>query len=363
MVSIGRTGRATPFAVLEPVFVGGSTVGVATLHNEDQVAAQGRAPRRHGDRAQGRRRHPRGRRPGARACGRSGSEPWTFPTDVPVPAGHAARAPRGRGRHRCVEPGLPVPARRPHRPLRRPAARWTSRASASARCYLFTEAGLVARRGRHLLASTPSSSWASRASASVSVTNLLAAIEASKERPLPRLLVGLDIQHLGPAAARGAGAGLRQPRRHRWRASEADLAAVDGVGPVIAASIRRLVRQPAQPARSSRSCGPPGSTSARPEVEPAAPDAGGQGGRRHRHARAASAARRPRTAIKARGGKSPGSVRRRRSPSWSGPSRARRSSPRPSELGVPVLDEAGFEALLETGELPRGGGGETGERC
>jgi DNA ligase (NAD+) len=34
MVSIGRTGRATPFAVLEPVFVGGSTVGLR-LHNED----------------------------------------------------------------------------------------------------------------------------------------------------------------------------------------------------------------------------------------------------------------------------------------------------------------------------------------
>ena len=36
-VSIGRTGKATPFAVLEPVFVGGSTVGLATLHNQDQV--------------------------------------------------------------------------------------------------------------------------------------------------------------------------------------------------------------------------------------------------------------------------------------------------------------------------------------
>src|SRR5439155_11819679 len=40
MVSIGRTGRATPFAMLEPVFVGGSTVGLATLHNEDQVRAK-----------------------------------------------------------------------------------------------------------------------------------------------------------------------------------------------------------------------------------------------------------------------------------------------------------------------------------
>ncbi len=36
-VSIGRTGRATPFAVLEPVVVAGSTVSMATLHNEDQV--------------------------------------------------------------------------------------------------------------------------------------------------------------------------------------------------------------------------------------------------------------------------------------------------------------------------------------
>jgi len=39
-VSIGSKGKATPFAVLEPVFVGGSTVQMATLHNEDQVAAK-----------------------------------------------------------------------------------------------------------------------------------------------------------------------------------------------------------------------------------------------------------------------------------------------------------------------------------
>lgn len=43
-VSIGGKGKATPFAVLEPVFVGGSTVQMATLHNEDQVKAKGVRP-------------------------------------------------------------------------------------------------------------------------------------------------------------------------------------------------------------------------------------------------------------------------------------------------------------------------------
>ena len=45
MVSIGRTGKATPFAMLEPVKVSGSTVKLATLHNQDQVQGQGRQAR------------------------------------------------------------------------------------------------------------------------------------------------------------------------------------------------------------------------------------------------------------------------------------------------------------------------------
>ena len=39
-VNVGRTGRTTPYAVLEPVLVAGSTVTYATLHNQDQAAAK-----------------------------------------------------------------------------------------------------------------------------------------------------------------------------------------------------------------------------------------------------------------------------------------------------------------------------------
>ena len=130
MVSIGRTGKATPFAVLEPVFVGGSTVSLATLHNEDQVRAQGRAARRHGDGAQGRRRDPRGGRAGARRRAGAGNAAWKFPTVCP-----SLRRPARSGCPARATPSAPTstaPASgssaSPTSPRGRP---WTSRGSAS----------------------------------------------------------------------------------------------------------------------------------------------------------------------------------------------------------------------------------------
>ena len=84
----GGPGKATPFAVLEPVFVGGSTVGLATLHNEDQVRLKDVRPGRHRHRAQGRRRDPRGRRPAP---------------------GEGPPAQAGRGRSRRHAPCAPAP--------------------------------------------------------------------------------------------------------------------------------------------------------------------------------------------------------------------------------------------------------------
>ena len=154
-VSIGRTGRATPFAVLEPVFVGGSTVGMATLHNEDQVAAKDVRPgdtvivRKAGDvipevvgpvlslRPEGSRAVGRSRRRARARCSRRSCGPRARPT----PAASSRRA-----RSSATSASSTSPR----------AGRWTSRGSASAPCCCCPTLGLVARRRPTSTRCTPS---------------------------------------------------------------------------------------------------------------------------------------------------------------------------------------------------------------
>ena len=136
MVSIGRTGRATPFARLEPVFVGGSTVGVATLHNEDQVAAKDVRPGRHGHRAQGGRRDPRGGGAGARgarACRPGASRSGGSRSACPSCGEPLVRLP-GESDTYCTN--IDCPAQRVQRivALRARARPWTSRGWARSAC-------------------------------------------------------------------------------------------------------------------------------------------------------------------------------------------------------------------------------------
>src|SRR3546814_5709241 len=106
MVSVGRTGRAPPYAVLEPVFVGGVTVSQATLHNEDQVRAKDVRPgdtvivRRAGDVIPEVLGSVLADRP-------EGTEPWPFPRERPV-CGVALVRPDGEADTRCLNDACPA---------------------------------------------------------------------------------------------------------------------------------------------------------------------------------------------------------------------------------------------------------------
>ena len=259
MVSIGRTGRATPFAKLTPVFVGGSTVGLATLHNEDQVAAKDVRPgdtvivRKAGDVI------PEVVGPVLATAAR-GLGAVDVPHDVPVPARLHPRAQRRRGRASLRRAAVPVPARSADHPLR---VAWGDGHRRPRRAHRVPAVGrrAGARRRRHLLAEGGAISLAFEGFGAVSVGNLLRAIEASKGQPLPRLLVALGIKHLGPAAADALARGFGTLDAIMG-ASEADLATTEGVGGVIAASVVRLVRRAPATATWWSGCGPPASTSA-----------------------------------------------------------------------------------------------------
>jgi DNA ligase (NAD+) len=233
MVSIGRTGRATPFAQLEPVFVGGSTVGLATLHNEDEVA---RKDVREGDTVIVRKAGdviPEVVGP-VLARRRKGARRWRFPTTCPVCAQPLVRL-EGEANHRCVN--FECPAQRVQR-----IVFFAGRSAmdieglGEERVQQFVGAGLLddAADIYHLTVEqlVPLERIGTR-----SAQLLVDAIDASRARPLAKLLVGLGIFHVGPPTA-VALAGQLGSLDAIADATEEELVAVDGIGPIIAASIR-----------------------------------------------------------------------------------------------------------------------------
>ncbi len=244
MVSIGRTGKATPFARLEPVFVGGSTVGLATLHNQDQVAAKDVRPgdmvivRKAGDVIP----EVRGPRPG-RATRRPGAV--GVPHRLPR-VRHPLVRPEGESDTFCLNLDCPASGWPAHRALRQPRRhghRGLRRATGPA----VPGHGHAGRRGRHLPPRLRPRAPVRRASARCRIANLPAAVEASKSRPLANLLVGLTIRHLGYAGSRAAGPPPSATSTASWPPTVEDLAAVDGIGPVIAASVAEWFADRPQP--------------------------------------------------------------------------------------------------------------------
>ncbi|MFZ6005060.1 MAG: NAD-dependent DNA ligase LigA [Actinomycetota bacterium] len=344
-VSVGRTGRATPYAVLEPVFVGGVTVSQATLHNEDQVRAKDVRPgdtvlvRRAGDVIPEVLGAVLADRPDDRP-------PWQFPRDCPV-CGSPLVRPAGEADTRCVNDACPA----------RSAGAIEHFASRGA---LDIE-GLGEQRVRQLIelglvkdvadiysidwdVLRPLDGWGD-----ISINNLQAAIEASKQQPLWRLLVGLNIRHLGPAGAEA----LAAARGHIDQIMEAgvdELAEVEGVGPVIARAVHEWFAD-AEHREMIERLREAGLNLTGPDAVDLPQTLSGmtvvvtgtlQGFNREE----------VEASIKARGGKSPGSVSKKTTAVVVGEGPGAAKLTKAQELGVPILDEAAFVKLLEAGELP-----------
>jgi DNA ligase (NAD+) len=240
-VNTGRTGRATPFAVLEPVHVGGVMVGMATLHNAQEVA---RKDVRIGDMVFVRRAGdviPEVL--GPVLDDEHASRPmWVMPTTCRSCGTTLAPAKEGDVDLRCPN-SRSCPAQ-----LRERIFAMAGRGAFDIEGLGFKAAdallsdGIVSDEGdvfsldeERLLRSE----FFRNKDGSLSANGhlLLDNLDKARAQPLWRVLVALSIRHVGPTAARELARGLRTMERIR-DAGEEDLAAVDGVGPTIAHAVR-----------------------------------------------------------------------------------------------------------------------------
>jgi DNA ligase (NAD+) len=348
-VSIGRTGRATPFASLTPVFVGGSTVARATLHNEDEVA---RKDVREGDTVVVRKAGdviPEVVAP-VESLRPAGAVPWTFPRECPV-CGHELVRLEGEADRYCVN--LECPAQRVQR-LFHFASRGAMDIEGMGEkvCVQLTERDLV-RDVADLYSLSLETLIGLERLAEKSATNLFEAIAASKRRPLAKLLVGLGIRHVGPTAAIALAAELGHMDRIE-QASADELVEVEGIGPIIAESIERFFSEDRNRTviEKLRTAGVNLEGPPRPpagEGGEALPLAGLTfvltGGLANRTREEAGAA------LEALGAKVAGSVSKKTSYVVAGANAGSKLA-KAESLGVPVLDEGALEEILATGRAP-----------
>jgi DNA ligase (NAD+) len=238
-VHTGRTGIVTPFAVLEPVYVGGVTVTTATLHNEDEVR---RKDVREGDTVIVRRAGDvipevvgpvLSRRP-------EGARPWRFPTRCPscgtelVKEGAYRRCPNRGG---CPSQNVEW------------LFSFASRGAMDIEGLGYETGTALIERGwvrdpGDLYALTAEQLAQLPGFKEKKISNLLRGIEASKDRPLWRLLVGLNIRHVGSHVAQLLAQAFGSLDALA-RASAEEIDAVPGIGPEIARSVHEWFRDPA----------------------------------------------------------------------------------------------------------------------
>jgi DNA ligase (NAD+) len=240
-LQVGRVGTVTPVAELTPVFVGGSTVSRATLHNEDYIheldlrVGDTVIVEKGGDvipKVSGR---VEGKRP-------SGAAAFTMPASCPA-CGSRIYRPAGEANWYCENAACPAQ-------VRGRIEHFASRGAmdieglGEAAVSLLVEKGFLGDcadlydlRGREgELAELER--WGAR-----SVRNLLESIEQSKRQPYHRLLFALGIRHVGSGVARVLGGHFRSIDELA-EAGEEVLQAITTVGPRIAGSIVHFFADP-----------------------------------------------------------------------------------------------------------------------
>nr|WP_246056667.1 NAD-dependent DNA ligase LigA [Cellulomonas cellasea] len=367
-VNVGRTGRVTPYGVMEPVLVSGSTVAMATLHNASEVARKGVligdtvVLRKAGDVIP--------EIVGPVVDLRDGTErAFEMPTHCPSCGTALAPAKEGDVDLRCPN-SRSCPSQLRERVFHVAsrgafdieALGWEAAASLLDAGVLTDEGDLFAldadalRRVPQFVLSTRSKvKGRQREAGDLNAVgeNLLANLEKAKDTALWRVLVALSIRHVGPTAARALATEFGSLDAIE-AASEEELASTEGVGPTIAAAVRAWFDQPDAASDDERW---------HREIVRKWRDAGV----RLADERDASV---PRTltgltvvvtgsleglsrdgakeAIIARGGKASGSVSKKTDYVVVGENAGSKEA-KARELGLRILDEAGFVALLEHG--------------
>lgn len=238
-VNVGRTGSINPFAVLDPVVVGGATVSKATLHNEADIQ---RKDIREGDIVIVQRAGdviPQVI--GPVLARRTGSEkPYKLPERCPV-CGTRIERPEGEAISYC--PNTTCPAQ-----IFRLLTHFVSRPALDIDGVGESLAEALLRRG---LVHTPPDLYDLTAERLLtldrmgkkSAENILRALEASKKRSLDRLIFALGIRHVGSETARMLAEHFGS-LENLEKAELDELVAIEGLGPIVAASVYESLRAP-----------------------------------------------------------------------------------------------------------------------
>jgi DNA ligase (NAD+) len=348
-VNVGRTGRVTPFGVMEPVRVSGSTVERATLHNASEVKRKGVligdtvVLRKAGDVIP--------EIVGPVVDLRDGTErEFTMPARCPVCDTPLRYEKEGDADLRCPN-ARSCPAQ-----LRERIFHVAGRGAFDIEvlgyeaAVALLDAGLLTDEGDLFLldeAKLRGTSFFTRKDGGLSANavKLLQNLSEAKERPLWRVLVALSIRHVGPTAAQALAREFRSLDRIA-AASEDELAAAEGVGPTIAAAVKEWfgVDWHRDVVEKWRAAGV--------RLAEEAADGGPRSleglsivvtGSLEEFSRDQAT-----EAIQALGGRAASSVSKKTSFVVAGENPGSKHD-KAVQLGVPVLDEAGFKVLLEDG--------------